>query len=181
MEDRTLIQMLFDRIEAVFDALAQRFGRRLTLTAMNILDNVEDAEECVSDTYLAIWNAIPPAKPDPLAPYVYRTGKNIALNRLRAQSTLKRSSYVLSLDELSGCVSAPSQDQELGRGLNDWLRTLSRQDRAIFLRRHWFGDSVKNIAKATAMSESAVSVRLHRLKNQLKGYLTKEGYYEICD
>lgn len=178
MDDRTLVQMLFDRIEAVLEALAQRFGRRLTLTAMNILENTEDAEECVSDTYLAIWNAIPPAKPDPLAPYVYRTGKNIALNRLRDRNTQKRSSYVLSLEELAGCVSAPAADRDLGRGLNDWLRTLSKQDRAIFLRRHWFGDSIKDIAKAAAMTESAVSVRLHRLKNQLKVFLTKEGYYE---
>lgn len=178
MEDRALIQMLFDRVEAVFEALAHRFGLRLTRTAMNILENPEDAEECVNDTYLAVWNAIPPAKPDPLAPYVYRTGKNIALNRLRAQNTLKRSGYVLSLEELAGCVSVPAHDRDLGRGLNDWLRTLSKQDRAIFLRRHWFGDSVKDIAKAAAMTESAVSVRLHRLKNQLKGYLTKEGYYE---
>lgn len=178
MEDCTLIQMLFDRVEAVFEALAHRFGMRLTRTALNILESPEDAEECVNDTYLAVWNAIPPAKPDPLAPYVYRTGRNIALNRLRAQKTLKRSGYVLSLEELAGCVSAPAQDRELGRGLNDWLQTLSTQDRAIFLRRHWFGDSVKDIAKAASMTESAVSVRLHRLKNQLKGFLTKEGYYE---
>lgn len=178
MEDRALIQMLFDRVEAVFEALSNRFGLRLTRTAMNILESPEDAEECVNDTYLAVWNAIPPAKPDPLAPYVYRTGKNIALNRLRAQKTLKRSGYVLSLEELAGCVSTPAHDRDLGRGLNDWLRTLSKQDRAIFLRRHWFGDSVKDIAKAAAMTESAVSVRLHRLKNQLKGYLTREGYYE---
>lgn len=178
MDDKALLQLLFERAEAVFDALAQRFGRRLTQTAMNILGSPEDAEECVSDTYLAIWNAIPPAKPDPLAPYVYRTGKNIALNRLRAMTAQRRSGYVLSLEELAGCVSIPTRDQDLGRSLNDWLKTLSMQDRAIFLRRHWFGDSVKDIAKAAAMTESAVSVRLHRLKIQLKDYLTKEGYYE---
>lgn len=83
MDDKSILQLLFDRTEAVFEALAQRFGHRLTQTARNILDSNEDAEECVNDTYLAIWNAIPPAKPDPLAPYVYRTGKNIALDRLR--------------------------------------------------------------------------------------------------
>lgn len=177
MDDRTLLQLLFDRVEAVFEKLAQRFGRRLTQTAMNILDSHEDAEECVNDTYLALWNAIPPSKPDPLAPYVYRTGKNIALNRLRAQTTQKRGGYVLSLDELAGCVSAPCSDRDLGQGLNLWLGTLSQRDRVIFLRRHWFGDSVKDIAKSLQMTESAVSVRLHRLKNQLKIYLTEEGYY----
>lgn len=178
MDDRTLIQMLFDRIEAVFEALARRFGQRLTLTAMNILSNAEDTEECVSDTYLAIWNAIPPTRPDPLAPYVYRAGKNIALNRLRCRNSLKRSGYELSLDELSASIPAPSPDRELGRALNQWLGTLPQKDRVIFLRRHWFGDSVKNIAKTLAMTESAVSVRLHRLKSQLKVYLTEEGYYE---
>ena len=178
MDDRALIQMLFDRAEAVFDGLAQRFGRRLTLTALNILNSTEDAEECVNDTYLAIWNAIPPAKPDPLAPYVYRTGKNIALNRLRARNTQKRGGYELSLEELSACVPAPSPDLELGRGFNDWLGTLPQKDRVIFLRRHWFGDSINDIAQGMRMTESAVSVRLHRLKNQLKIYLTKEGYYE---
>lgn len=178
MEDKALLQLLFNRVETVFDALARRFGQRLTQTTLNILESAEDAEECVSDTYLALWNAIPPAKPDPLAPYVYRTGKNIALNRLRSLHTQKRGGYVLSLEELAGCVATPSADRDLGRGLNDWLRTLSKQDRAIFLRRHWFGDSVKDIAKATTMTESAVSVRLYRLKKQLKDYLTKEGYYE---
>jgi RNA polymerase sigma-70 factor (ECF subfamily) len=113
-----------------------------------------------------------------LAPYVYRTGRNIALNQLRSQNTQKRGGYVLSLEELAGCVGAPTADQDLGQGLNDWLQTLSKQDRAIFLRRHWFGDGVKYIAKAASMTESAVSVRLHRLKNQLKAYLIKEGYYE---
>lgn len=178
MDDRSLLQLLFDRAEAAFEALAQRFGRRLTQTSLNILDSMEDAEECVNDTYLAVWNAVPPAKPDPLAPYVYRTGKNIALDRLRARNAQKRSGYVLSLDELSNSVPAPSRDQELGIGLNQWLRTLSRQDRAIFLRRHWFGDSTKDIAKAVNLTENAVSVRLHRLKKGLKTYLTKEGYYE---
>lgn len=178
MDDKRLLQLLFDRAEAVFEALAQRFGQRLTQTARNILESNEDAEECVNDTYLALWNAIPPARPDPLAPYVYRTGKNIALDRLRARNAQKRGGYVLSLEELSRGVPAPSRDQELGRGLNQWLHTLSRLDRTIFLRRHWFGDSAKDIAKSLAMTEGAVSVRLHRLKKQLKAYLTKEGYYE---
>lgn len=178
MEDHALIEMLFDRVEAAFDVLAQRFGLRLKQTALNILGSMEDAEECVNDTYLALWNAIPPARPDPLAPYVYRTGKHIALNRLRARNTQKRSGYVLSLEELAGSIPTPIPDRDLGRGLNDWLGSLSPLDRVIFLRRHWFGDSVKDIAKSLSMTHGAVSVRLHRLKTQLKTYLTKEGYYE---
>lgn len=178
MEDRELMQLFKERAESVFSALAQRYGRRLQHTAMNILDCAEDAEECVNDTYLALWNAIPPAEPEPLTPYVLRTGKNIALNRLRARNTRKRCGYVLSLEELAATVPAPEKDAELGKALNRWLSTLSRRDRVIFLRRHWFGDGVKDIANALGTTENAVSLRLHRLKQQLKAYLIKEGYYE---
>ena len=178
MDDRELLQLFRERAEKVFDLLARRFGRRLHLTAMNILDCEQDAEECVNDTYLSLWNAIPPAAPEPLTPYVLRTGKNIALNRLRARNTQKRGGYVLSLEELAGTVPAPEQDAQLGKALNQWLSTLSKRDRIIFLRRHWFGDGVKDIAKALGTTENAVSLRLHRLKQQLKTYLIQEGYYE---
>lgn len=178
MDDRELLQLFRERAEKVFDLLARRFGRRLHLTAMNILDCEQDAEECVNDTYLSLWNAIPPAAPEPLTPYVLRTGKNIALNRLRARNTQKRGGYVLSLEELAGTVPAPEQDAQLGKALNQWLSTLSKRDRVIFLRRHWFGDGVKDIAKALGTTENTVSLRLHRLKQQLKTYLIQEGYYE---
>lgn len=178
MDDRELLQLFRERAEKVFDLLARRFGRRLHLTAMNILDCEQDAEECVNDTYLSLWNAIPPAAPEPLTPYVLRTGKNIALNRLRARNTQKRGGYMLSLEELAGTVPAPEQDAQLGKALNQWLSTLSKRDRIIFLRRHWFGDGVKDIAKALGTTENAVSLRLHRLKQQLKTYLIQEGYYE---
>ena len=178
MDDSAIIALYWAREERALEETSAKYGSFCRNIAFHILCNSEDTEECVNDTYLAIWNAIPPANPDPLAPYVYRTGKNIALNRFRAQHTQKRSGYELSLEELAACIPAPNPDRDLGRGLNDWLKTLSKKDRAIFLLRHWFGDSVKSIAKGMAMTEGAVSVRLHRLKNQLKEYLTKEGYYE---
>ena len=178
MDDKPIIRLLFDRSEQALAHLARKFGPRLFLTARNILGDDQDAEECVNDTYLALWNAIPPAAPEPLTPYVLRTGKNIALNRLRARNTQKRGGYVLSLEELAGTVPAPEQDAQLGKALNQWLSTLSKRDRVIFLRRHWFGDGVKDIAKALGTTENAVSLRLHRLKQQLKTYLIQEGYYE---
>lgn len=178
MEDRKLMSLLFARSEDAIRGLQLRFGKRLLSIAMNLLNNREDAQECVNDTYWAVWNAIPPAEPDPLAPYVYRTGKNITLNVLRSKGTQKRGGYVLSLDELSDCVSAPTADRELGEGLNQWLSGLKQADKAIFLRRYWFGDSVKDIARCLHMTENSVSVRLHRLRNDLKAYLTKEGYYD---
>ena len=175
-----ITEMLWQRSESALTELAKEFGRRLHQTAMNILGIREDAEESVNDTYLALWNAIPPKKPEPLAPFVYRTGRNIALNHLRHRSAQKRSGYEVSLEELAGCIPTPCMEdgRALGRAMDAWLDTLNKDNRAIFLRRYWFGDSVQDIADAFHMKENAVSVRLSRLRSNLKEYLIKEGYYE---
>lgn len=182
MDNKSIICLLFDRSEQALTQLAQKFGPRLLLTARNILGNEQDAEECVSDTYLAIWNAIPPAEPDPLAGFVFKTGRNLALKRLRHNTAEKRNShYDLSLDELSGCVSGGSLDdalsaRELGQAIDRFLDTLPRDSRVMFLRRYWFGDSVNQIASAMGYTENAVSVRLNRCRNKLRTYLEQEGY-----
>lgn len=184
MEDSKIIGLLFDRAEGAISALAEKFGRRLKGLALNILGSIRDAEECVSDTYLAIWNAIPPKHPDPLAGFVYRTGRNQALKRLRADSAQKRSDrYDLSLDELAGCIPGPALEErvfarELGLAIDRFLEGQSRENRALFLRRYWFGDSVRDIARAFGMKENAVSVRLSRIRDRLRDHLVKEGYYE---
>lgn len=179
MDDHRILELLWTRAEQAIEELARRFGSRLHSTAVNLLGSPQDAEEVVSDTYIALWNAIPPKQPEPLAPYVYRTGRNIALNRLRANTARKRSAYEVSLDELSNYIPArPDSGRELGRAMDAFLDTVSKESRAIFLRRYWFGDSVKDIARAFHMTENAVSVRLHRTRNELKDYLIKEGYYE---
>lgn len=183
MEDRAIIKLLFDRAEAAIDALAMRFGRRLHQIAMNILCSDRDAEECVNDTYLALWNAIPPQQPDPLCAYTYRVGRNIALKKLRAnRAQMRLSAYDVSLDELAGCVGDDSawetlDAKELGRAIDRFLDTQSKSSRVIFLRRYWFGDSVKDIARTMAMTEGAVSTRLNRTRSALKHYLNKEGYF----
>lgn len=180
MEDHQLLALLWQRSEDAIPALAQAFGKLLNRIAHNLLGNERDAEECVNDTYLAVWNSIPPNRPEPLRPYICRIGRNIALNRLRSNTAQKRSCYEVSLEELAGCIPAPCQEdgQVLGRAMDAWLDTLSRDNRAIFLRRYWFGDSIKDISTAFNMKETAVSVRLSRLRDSLKTYLVKEGYYE---
>lgn len=179
MDDRHILDLLWARSEQALRELQHLFGPRLQSMMKNLLPVPQDVEECVNDTYMAIWNAIPPKRPEPLAPYVYRTGRNMALNRLRAAAARKRSAYEVSLDELSAYIPArPDTGRELGRALNAWLDTLNKDNRAIFLRRYWFGDSVKDIAAASRMTENAVSVRLNRLRADLKTYLIKEGYYE---
>lgn len=178
-----ILELLWQRSEQALSRMAQVFGPRLYRTALNILGIPEDAEEAVSDTYFAVWNAIPPGRPEPLAPYVYRAGRNIALNRLRSRDAQKRGGCALSLEELENAIAGPDLWQrldarELGRALDAFLDTLSRENRVIFLRRYWFGDAVRDIAKALGMSENAVSVRLSRTRDKLKAYLTEEGFYE---
>lgn len=181
MEDKQIVAMLFARAEGAIEALGKRFGQQLLQIAKNILENFHDAEECVNDTYLALWNAIPPAEPDPLAPYVYRAGRNIALNRLDKETAQKRSRYDLSLEELNGCLPGENaQDaidaKELGRAIDRFLAGQSRENQYIFLRRYWYGDGIAEITEALQLRENAVSVRLNRLRSKLKAYLVKEGY-----
>lgn len=179
MEDHEILTLLWQRSEGAIPALADRFGKHLYRTAINLLNNPLDAEECVNDTYMAVWNSIPPKQPEPLSAYVYRIGRNIALNRLRDNTAAKRSGYELSLDELENFIPTPCLEDgiALGRAINAYLSTLNRENRVIFLRRYWFGDSVKDISTAFHMTENAVSVRLNRIRNGLKAYLIKEGYY----
>lgn len=183
MEDRQIIQLLWERAERAIEALARRFGPRIYQTAMNILESPEDARECENDTYLALWNAIPPEKPDPLTAYILRVGRNIALNRHRTNTAQKRNgTYDASLDELAGYLSTNDLEdivdaRALGRAIDAFLDTASPDSRVIFLRRYWFGDSVKDIAVSMHMHEGTVSVRLNRTKSKLKDYLIKEGFH----
>ncbi len=182
MEDKGIVRLLMARSERAIEMLSARYGARLLAMAQNILSDVEDAQECVSDTYFALWNAIPPKSPDPLAPFVYRTGRNLALKRLREISAAKRDHrYDLSLEELSAYIPAGALEDEiearlLGCAIDRFLDTVSKRNRTIFLRRYWFGDSVGAIARDLGTSENSVSVQLSRTRAQLKEHLIKEGY-----
>lgn len=179
--ERRIITLLWQRSEQALAALAKEYGRRLMATALNILGSRLDAEESVNDTYLAVWNAIPPKKPEPLAGFVYKTGRNQALKRLRYERAQKRSAYEVSLEELEGCIPAPALEETvearaLGQAIDRFLDTLPPENRAIFLRRYWFGDPVRDIAAARHMTRNAVTLRLSRMRDQLRAHLEQEGY-----
>jgi len=181
MDDRKILKLLLARAEEAIEAMAAKFGRRLTQTARHILGDWREAEESVNDTYLAVWNAVPPKEPDPLSGFVFKTGRNLALNRLRYNTALLRdSSYDVSLEELEDCISGVSLEDEfdarlLGRAIDRYLSGLPKMSRILFLRRYWFGDSTKEIARHFDMSENAVRTRLHRTRMGLRTYLIKEG------
>lgn len=184
MEDQKIVNLLWQRSESAIDALAKKFGGRLMSITMNILGVRQDAEEAVNDTYLAVWNTVPPQKPNPLAGYVYATGRNISLDRLKYLSADKRNGrYDIPIDELAACLPSPAleesvDERELGHAINRFLGTVSADDRKLFLRRYWFGDAVKDIAKDLNLRENTASVRLGRLRMQLREHLIKEGYVD---
>ena len=182
MDDQSIIRSFFDRSGDAIERLSGKYGRLLYVIASNILADPRDIQECVNDTYLAVWNTIPPENPNPLSSYICRILRNTALKRLRSNAAqCRNSAYDLSLDELASCIPDTAledafRSRELGRSINRFLDTLSKESRIIFLRRYWFGDSVKNIAALTGIKENAVSVRLSRIRSALAQHLNKEGY-----
>lgn len=184
MEDAKIIRLLFARADSAVEALARKFGGRLMATARNILGSREDAEEAVSDTYFAVWNAIPPTIPDSLPGYVYGVGRNLALKKWRDASAAKRQcAYDLSLEELAGAIPGAALEDAidarlLGRTIDAFLATLSRENRGLFLRRYWFGDTVAEAGRAFGLKETAAGVRLHRIREKLRQYLIQEGYFD---
>ena len=183
MEDEKIIALFFERSEQAILELSRKHGAAVRRVAGNILGSSPDAEECENDTYLACWNSIPPQHPSPLAAYVCRIAKNIALSLYRFNTAEKRNSYYdTALDELSECIpsgSTPEDEfaaKELSYAVNAFLRGLDRDDRIMFVRRYWFSDPVSDIARDIKTAPGHVSSRLFRTRKKLYAYLKKEGF-----
>ncbi len=182
MEDQKIVELFFARSEQAIAELAQKYGSLLFRISDNILQNNNDAAECVNDAYLGVWNTVPPAKPNPLCAFVCRVVRNLSLKKYRDRSAQKRHShYERSMEELAGCLPTASAEEvlsarELGRAISLFLDSLDLENRVIFLRRYWFGDSVKDIAAWLDLRENTVSARLSRTRTHLKQYLQREGF-----
>lgn len=182
MEERKLLDLLWDRSEHAIEKLQSAYGATVYRIAFNILADPQDAEEAVNDTYLALWDAIPPERPDPLSAYTYRVARNISLKKLRHRNAQKRqSAYDLSLDELADILPGENVEQVLdarllGQAIDRFLQTLPKKSRVLFLRRYWFGDDLTSLCRSLGMTQNAATVRLSRIRQQLKHYLYKEGY-----
>ncbi len=182
MTDSEIIDLFFERSEQAIPEIIKNHGTAAGHVAYNILGNAQDVEECINDTWLAVWDSIPPTRPLRLGSFVCRIARNLAVKKYHSNSAQKRNShYDLALDELSECVSNGNcvEDEysarELAGLIDSFLDTLSYEDRFVFMRRYWYADSLEDIAKMSAMSYGSVSVRLHRVRNKLKKLLTKEG------
>jgi RNA polymerase sigma-70 factor (ECF subfamily) len=183
MEDSKIIQLFYERSGQAIDELDMKHGAKMRQAALHILGNALDAEECVNDAYLAAWNTIPPEKPAPLLTYVCKLARNLAINRYHANTAKKRNSaYDLVLDELEeflpngrGTPAEEYEVRELANAINAFVDRLCYDDRYIFMRRYWYSDPVKEIAAAMHWKSHRVSVRLSRIRKNLKNYLKKEG------
>ena len=181
MEDSRIIDLYFARNEEAIRQTDNTYGRRLFYLAERIVKNDQDAEESVSDTYMKAWDTIPPHRPKFFFAYLAKICKNFALDRLDWNAAAKRKAEVVSLtQEMECCIpdSARSYDvdrQELGMLLDAFLRTLTPENRMVFLRRYWYLDTVPEIAVRYGISESAVQMRLSRTRGKLQLYLEKEG------
>ena len=182
MTDTEIIDLFFERSEQAITELAKKHGAAVGRIAYNILGNWQDAEECVNDTWLGTWNAIPPHRPSPLKSFVCRIARNLATKRYHANTAEKRcSQYDVALDELAECIpdSGDVEDaygaKELAAAIDAFLDTLDSVDKFVFMRRYWYADTLEDIAKASGLSYGTVSVRLHRVRNKLKKQLMKEA------
>lgn len=177
-EDEELLDLFFNRSEEAISGLIKKYGRLLQKIASNILNNREDAEECVNESLFAIWEKIPPQRPEPLLAYVCRVVRNQSIMRYHKNTAKKRNSYYdESLEELEHLLvsyDTPEKEvelQEFQEELNEFLRKCSLENQKIFVLRYWYGESVGNIAKKCDLKENAVSARLTRLRKSLKKHL----------
>ena len=179
-EDERIIELFFARSEAAIRELDIKYGKTCHRLSCNILNNVQDAEDCVNDAYLGMWNAIPPAKPNPLLPYLCRIVRNISLKMYHKKTAAKRNSaHTVAMEEIEGCLADPEtvetqlEARELARIIESFLDTLTAENRVIFMRRYWFSDSCRDIAGRLGLTEKNITVRLTRIRKKLKDYLTE--------
>lgn len=183
MEDADIIDLYFARNEDAIKQTDIAYGRRLNLLAQRMLHSREDAEESVSDTYLKAWNTIPPRRPQHLFAYLAKICRNFSLDRLDWKNAAKRKAEVVSLtQEMELCIPDTQRERqrdgkELGMLLDAFLRTLTPENRVVFLRRYWYVDTIAEIAVRYGLSESAVQMRLSRTRAKLCTYLEKEGIF----
>lgn len=182
MTDAEIIDLFFERSERAITELAKKHGGAVSRIAYSILGDRQDTEECVNDTWLGTWNAIPPSRPSPLRTFVCRIARNLATKQYHAKTAKKRDSqYDAALDELAECIPDRNNVEdtygakELAAAINSFLDTLDYPDKFVFMRRYWYSDSLADISKMSGLRYKTVSVRLTRIKRKLKQYLMKEG------
>lgn len=185
MEDEQIISLYLQRDERAIRETEGKYGKSLLLLSKRIVSDEEDGKECVNDTYLRAWNAIPPTVPTHFSAYLYRIVRSVSIDRFRAKKSQRRSAneYTQSLDELSECIAGHETPQDaleikhLTQVISDYLRSLPKEQRQVFLCRYYFLDPIKRIAQNFHISEAKTKSMLYRLRLGLKEHLEQEGYF----
>lgn len=182
MEDTQIIDLYWQRDESAIQETDVKYGPFCHKIAMNILHSFQDSEECVSDTYGRCWDTMPPQRPNSLRAYLGTIIRNLCISRYRAAHAQKRfGGAEVLLSELSDCVPSPESVQrtveadELGQLISRWLDGLTTADRALFIRRYFSGDAVKDLAHEMGIRPNALTKRLLRLREDLRRSLEREG------
>ncbi|MBQ3561877.1 MAG: sigma-70 family RNA polymerase sigma factor [Oscillospiraceae bacterium] len=184
MEDRKITEMFLERSEEAVAALAEKHGGFCKKIAFNILKNSEDAEECVNDAFLMVWNSVPPNRPEHIGIYAGKIARNLALNRLKYKTAEKRGGKQedIAFSELEECIAAAGGverqiDEKLFlSAVNDFLLSQPKEKRNIFIRRYWYLCSVSELSESYGISESKVKSLLFRMRNQLRKKLEEEDF-----
>lgn len=180
MEDEQIIQLYFERAETAIRETDIKYGKYCYCISYHILSSCPDAEECVNDTYLKVWNSIPPQSPINFQSFIGSITRNLSINRYRYNKAQKRTSNMeLTINEFFECVADYEIDFDddiiLKDCINKFLSMLSKQNRIIFMQRYWYCCSIEEIAKNVALSENNIKVSLHRLRIKFRNFLKKEG------
>lgn len=183
MEDSKIVELYWERNEDAINQTSIKYGKYCSKIAFNILFNEEDSKECVNDTYLGTWKSIPTNRPEKLSTYVGKICRNLALNMYEKMTAAKRGGCqtevcIDELNEISGDFEPDKEVvlSELTESINQFLSDISTDARKIFVKRYWYMENVKDIAKELEVSESKVKMTLLRTRDKLKAHLLKEGY-----
>jgi len=176
MDDAEIIGLFFMRRETAITELGKKYDRLARSVAMNILHDRMDTEECMNDSYLGMWNSLPPEKPQILPAFFTAVTRNLALKQYRKRSAAKRNGILVELTDMT--AASPSPEEEINYAatvINDFLSTQKKRDRVLFMRRYYMGDSIADAALAVGMTENNAGVKLSRMRAKLKKELEKEG------
>ena len=178
MDDNSIIALYNQRDEQAIAETDKKYGNYCLTIAFNVLNDRQDSEECVNDTYLKVWNVIPPTMPQRFKAFLGRITRNLAIDRYRSKARRIDNETDLALHELDECIKSESFDEDstnLSEAINSFLHTLPERDCNIFLCRYYFVYSIKEIAKRQGMKENHVRSILSRTREKLREHLKKEG------
>ncbi len=181
MDDDRIINLYFSRSEYAITETENKYGRLCHKIAYNVLADKRDSEECVSDTYLTLWNKIPPLRPNNFKAFIAKVVRNLSLKKLEYNSAKKRETHcTVSLNELENTIPDNAftfeiEERELGELINEFLRGEKQDVQKVFIKRYYFYQDVKEIADDMGFSESKVKSTLFYTRNKLKKFLTGKG------